>query len=118
MISMQVIVRGDIKIQRLMVPLSVEKKAYKLSQFVIRQRTDDGLALGNTMTGEVVVLNPDEEDLISGEDKRLIIEQMEGIVEDLRENRTEQYKKRAETAEATLERLHELEDCDEEKFST
>lgn len=65
MISMQVIVRGDIKIQRLMVPLSVEQKAYKLSQFVIRQRTDDGLALGNTMTGEVVVLNPDEEDLIS-----------------------------------------------------
>ena len=55
-----------------------------------------------------------EEDLIGGEDKRLIIEQMEKIIEDLRENRTEQYKKRAETAEATLERLHELEDCDEE----
>lgn len=55
-----------------------------------------------------------EEDLIGGEDKRLIIEQMEGIIEDLKENRTEQYKKRAETAEATLERLHELEDCDEE----
>ena len=55
-----------------------------------------------------------EEDLISGEDKGLIIEQMEQIIEDLRENRTEQYKKRAETAEATLERLHELEDCDEE----
>lgn len=55
-----------------------------------------------------------EEDLISGEDKRLIIEQMEQIIEDLKENRTEQYKKRAETAEATLERWHELEDCDEE----
>lgn len=55
-----------------------------------------------------------EEDLMNGEDKRLIIEQMEGIIEDLKENRTEQYKKRAETAEATLERLHELEDCDEE----
>lgn len=55
-----------------------------------------------------------EEDLISGEDKRLIIEQMEQIIEDLRENRTEQYKKRAETAEATLKRWHELEDCDEE----
>lgn len=55
-----------------------------------------------------------EEDLISEEDKRLIIEQMEQIIEDLKENRTEQYKKRAETAEATLERWHELEDCDEE----
>jgi len=55
-----------------------------------------------------------EEDLIGGEDKRLIIEQMEKIIEDLKENRTEQYKKRAETAEATLERWRELEDCDEE----
>ena len=56
----------------------------------------------------------EEEDLINGEEKRLIIEEMESIIADLKEDKTAQYKRRAERAEATLERWRELEDCDEE----
>lgn len=56
----------------------------------------------------------EEEDLINGEEKRLIIEEMESIIADLKEDKAAQYKRKAERAEATLERWRELEDCDEE----
>lgn len=53
-----------------------------------------------------------KEDLVSGEDHRKIVEEIDSIINNLKEEKS--YKKKAEELQARLYYLHSLEDCDEE----
>ena len=53
-----------------------------------------------------------KEDLVSGEDHRKIVEEIDSIINSLKEEKS--YKKKAEELQARLHYLHSLEDCDEE----
>ena len=53
-----------------------------------------------------------EEDLMSGEDKRKVLEEIDKKVEEIKHK--ESYKKEIERLENRIEYLSHLEDCDEE----
>ena len=53
-----------------------------------------------------------EEDLISGDDKRKILEEIEKEVEEIKHK--ESYKKEIERLQRRIDYLHSLEDCNEE----
>jgi predicted RNA-binding protein with EMAP domain len=53
-----------------------------------------------------------EEDLLNGEDRRKILEEMDSIIEELKNEKT--YKKEAERLKSRLNYLYSLDDCDEE----
>lgn len=53
-----------------------------------------------------------KEDLVSEEDHKRIVEEIDGIINSLKEERN--YKKKAEELQARLHYLHSLEDCNEE----
>ena len=53
-----------------------------------------------------------KEDLVSEEDHKRIVEEIDGIINSLKEERS--YKKKAEELQARLHYLHSLEDCNEE----
>ena len=52
-----------------------------------------------------------EEDLIGGEDKRKILEEVDKIIEEIKE---EPYKKKAEYLQQKIDSICSLEDCNEE----
>ena len=56
---------GDSSVQRLLVPLHSKEDIYKLSQYVVKANTEDGLVMGNTLTGEIIILSPEEEAAIN-----------------------------------------------------
>ena len=53
-----------------------------------------------------------EEDLMSGEDKRKVLEEIDKEVEEIKHSKG--YKKEIERLQRRLDYLHSLEDCDEE----
>ena len=53
-----------------------------------------------------------EEDLMSGEDKRRVLEEIDKEVEEIKHKKS--YKKEIERLQRRLDYLHSLEDCDEE----
>ena len=53
-----------------------------------------------------------EEDLMSGEDKRKVLEEIEKEVEEIKHK--ESYKKEIERLQRRIDYLHSLDDCDEE----
>lgn len=53
-----------------------------------------------------------EEDLMSGEDKRRVLEEIDKEVEEIKHK--ESYKKEIERLQRRIDYLHSLEDCDEE----
>lgn len=55
-----------------------------------------------------------EEDLLSGEEKRLILEQINDIYQGIKEDREGMYKRKYMETKQRLEHLASLEDCDDE----
>lgn len=53
-----------------------------------------------------------EEDLMSGEDKRKVLEEIDKEVDEIKHKKS--YKKEKERLQRRLDYLHSLEDCDEE----
>ena len=53
-----------------------------------------------------------EEDLMSGEDKRKVLEEIDKEVEEIKHNKS--YKKEIKRLERRLDYLHSLDDCNEE----
>lgn len=53
-----------------------------------------------------------EEDLMSGEDKRKVLEEIDKEVEEIKHSKG--YKKEIERLQRRIDYLHSLEDCDEE----
>lgn len=53
-----------------------------------------------------------EEDLMSGEDKRKVLEEIDKIIEQIKEDNY--YKRKAEALQRRIDYLHSLEDCNEE----
>ena len=53
-----------------------------------------------------------EEDLMNGEERRKIVEEVDKIIKDLKEERT--YKAKAEELQKKLDYIATLDDCDEE----
>ena len=53
-----------------------------------------------------------EEDLMCGEDKRKILEEIDSIIDNLKEKRS--YKRKANELQRRLDYLSNLNDCDEE----
>ena len=53
-----------------------------------------------------------EEDLMSGEDKRKVLEEIDKQIEEIKHK--ESYKKEIKRLERRLDYLHSLDDCDEE----
>lgn len=53
-----------------------------------------------------------EEDLISGEDKRKILEEIDAEVDEIKHKHS--YKKEIERLQRRIDYLHSLDDCDEE----
>lgn len=53
-----------------------------------------------------------EEDLLSGEDKRKILEEVDKIIEQIKEDKF--YKRKAEALQRKIDMISSLEDCDEE----
>ena len=53
-----------------------------------------------------------EEDLMSGEDKRKVLEEIDKEVEEIKHKKS--YKKEIERLQRRLDYLHSLEDCNEE----
>lgn len=55
-----------------------------------------------------------EEDLISGEEKRRILQEIDKISDDIKQDRTGDYKRKYEDTKRRLEHLASLDDCNEE----
>lgn len=53
-----------------------------------------------------------EMDLLSGEEKRRIVEEIDKIIEQIKEDKF--YKRKAEVLQRRIDYLHSLEDCNEE----
>ena len=54
----------------------------------------------------------EEEDLLSGEDKRQVLEEIDRIIEKIKEDKF--YKRKAEELQWRLDAYERLQDCDEE----
>ena len=54
----------------------------------------------------------EEEDLLSGEDKRQVLEEIDKIIEQIKEDKF--YKRKAEALQRKIDMISSLEDCDEE----
>lgn len=54
----------------------------------------------------------EEEDLLSGEDKRRVLEEIDRITEQIKEDKF--YKRKAEALQRKIDMISSLEDCDEE----
>lgn len=55
-----------------------------------------------------------KEDLLSGEEKRMILQQIDDIAQGIKEDREGMYKRKYMETKQRLEHLASLEDCDEE----
>lgn len=55
-----------------------------------------------------------EEDLLNGEDKRMIIAEIDDIAQGIKEDRAEGYKRKYQETKQRLEHLASLDDCNEE----
>ena len=53
-----------------------------------------------------------EEDLLSGEDKRRVLEEIDKLIEQIKEDNY--YKRKAEALQRKIDMISSLEDCDEE----
>ena len=53
-----------------------------------------------------------EEDLLSGEDKRRVLEEIDRIIEKIKEDKF--YKRKAEALQRKIDMISSLEDCNEE----
>ena len=53
-----------------------------------------------------------EEDLLSGEDKRRVLEEIDKLIETIKEDKF--YKRKAEALQRKIEMISSLEDCNEE----
>ena len=54
----------------------------------------------------------EEEDLLSGEDKRRVLEEIDKLIEQIKEDNY--YKRKAEALQRKIDIISNLEDCDEE----
>lgn len=54
----------------------------------------------------------EEEDLLSGEDKRRVLEEIDKIIEQIKEDNY--YKRKAEALQRKIDMISSLEDCNEE----
>lgn len=54
----------------------------------------------------------EEEDLLSGEDKRRVLEEIDKLIETIKEDNF--YKRKAEALQRKIDMISSLEDCDEE----
>jgi len=54
----------------------------------------------------------EEEDLLSGEDKRRVLEEIDRIIEQIKEDKF--YKRKAEALQRKIDMISSLEDCNEE----
>lgn len=54
----------------------------------------------------------EEEDLLSGEDKRRVLDEIDRITEQIKEDKF--YKRKAEALQRKIDMISSLEDCDEE----
>lgn len=54
----------------------------------------------------------EEEDLLNGEDKRRVIEEIDKLIEQIKEDNY--YKRKAEALQRKIDMISSLEDCDEE----
>ena len=54
----------------------------------------------------------EEEDLLSGEDKRRVLDEIDRIIEQIKEDKF--YKRKAEALQRKIDIISSLEDCDEE----
>ena len=57
---MEIIIKGNPGILQFITPIEQEETTYKASQCLIREDTPDGVILGNTFTGEAVLLSSEE----------------------------------------------------------
>ena len=53
-----------------------------------------------------------EEDLLNGEDKRRVLEEIDKLIEQIKEDKF--YKRKAEALQRKIDMISSLEDCDEE----
>lgn len=54
----------------------------------------------------------EEEDLLNGEDKRRVLEEIDKLIENIKEN--DFYKRKAEALQRKIDMISSLDDCDEE----
>ena len=55
-----------------------------------------------------------EEDIVDDRDKAAILAEMENVIEEIKEDRANVYKRRCEDVERRLVHISSLDDCDEE----